>query len=434
VLAACALAAAGAVTLAAPAPAADFGPVDPAIADGSPGSLRDVIENEADSPGGDTVTLTAGATYTLTCDAGGQLTHDPATPLTIVGNGATITIESTCDERILEHTGDGDGLLRLENVTITGGEITSGGDGGGIRSETAVEIVGSTITDNEVGPGSSSGGGISAQGAVTVTDSVISANTASGRGGGISAQDTVTVTRSSIVGNTGNTSGGTTSGAGISTFAADVTVVSSTISGNTAPGADGGGGGISTGGEPGDEVVTIVNSTIVGNTVANRTGGGVLASNIVLVYSTVTGNAALEPANLDYVSLTSFASVVAAPVGGGNCNGTGSTISLGYNFADDDSCQFTNVAAGDREGAGLDPVLGALASNGGPTQTRLPLAGSPLVDAVPNAACQTAPLATGITTDQRAFARPQAGGGACDIGAVEVQVEPPAVVTPTFTG
>jgi hypothetical protein len=37
-------------------------------------------------------------------------------------------------------------------------------------------------------------------------------------------------------------------------------------------------------------------------------------------------------------------------------------------------------------------MLGALANNGGPTQTRLPLTGSPLIDAIPNAAGQTAPL------------------------------------------
>ena len=55
----------------APAGAADFGPVDASIADGDPGSLRDVIENDATNVGGDTVALQAGATYALTCGAGG---------------------------------------------------------------------------------------------------------------------------------------------------------------------------------------------------------------------------------------------------------------------------------------------------------------------------------------------------------------------------
>src|SRR6185369_5191626 len=53
--------------------------------------------------------------------------------------------------------------------------------------------------------------------------------------------------------------------------------------------------------------------------------------------------------------------------------------------------------------------LGALASNGGPTQTHALLSGSPAINAG---------TATGaLTTDQRGVARPQ--GAAVDIGAVE---------------
>jgi hypothetical protein len=77
-------------------------------------------------------------------------------------------------------------------------------------------------------------------------------------------------------------------------------------------------------------------------------------------------------------------------------------------------------------------LLGPLADNGGPTQTRLPQQGSPLLDAIPAAEC-----APEIATDQRGVARPQ--GGFCDIGAVEVEVVAPVpvtpvVVTPRFTG
>ena len=91
-------------------------------------------------------------------------------------------------------------------------------------------------------------------------------------------------------------------------------------------------------------------------------------------------------------------------------------------------------------GISNDPKLAALANNGGPTPTRLPLAGSPLIDAIPLASCQ-ADGATGITTDQRSLPRPSGPG--CDIGAVEVQptdliatpVPAAAVaIAPTFTG
>src|SRR6185295_7437331 len=113
------------------------------IPDGDPGSLRDVIENDATNVGGDTVVLQAGATYALTCGAGGELEHDPATPLTIEGNGATIAVDSTCDSRVLVHEGDVDGLLTLEGVTITGGNITSGNDGGGVYAEGPIDVISS---------------------------------------------------------------------------------------------------------------------------------------------------------------------------------------------------------------------------------------------------------------------------------------------------
>ncbi len=57
-----------------------------------------------------------------------------------------------------------------------------------------------------------------------------------------------------------------------------------------------------------------------------------------------------------------------------------------------------------------DPKLGALAYNGGLTQTRLPGAGSSAIDAGNNSTC--------AITDQRGVPRPQ--GAVCDIGAVEV--------------
>ena len=64
----------------------------------------------------------------------------------------------------------------------------------------------------------------------------------------------------------------------------------------------------------------------------------------------------------------------------------------------------------DHRGAvGADPLLGALAANGGAGQTHLPAAGSPLVDAG-DLGCSA--------TDQRGTSTPQ--GAFCDIGSVEV--------------
>ena len=56
----------------------------------------------------------------------------------------------------------------------------------------------------------------------------------------------------------------------------------------------------------------------------------------------------------------------------------------------------------------IDPLLGPLANNGGPTRTRALLAGSPAIDAASSDRCPG--------KDQRGVARPQ--GAACDIGTV----------------
>ncbi|MGB8635110.1 MAG: choice-of-anchor Q domain-containing protein [Rhodanobacteraceae bacterium] len=62
-----------------------------------------------------------------------------------------------------------------------------------------------------------------------------------------------------------------------------------------------------------------------------------------------------------------------------------------------------------------DPLLGALASNGGATQTMLPAAGSPAVDAGKAVTCAAVPV---DNRDQRGGPRPH--GPQCDIGAIEV--------------
>jgi hypothetical protein len=57
----------------------------------------------------------------------------------------------------------------------------------------------------------------------------------------------------------------------------------------------------------------------------------------------------------------------------------------------------------------IDPRLGPLADNGGPTRTHALLLGSPAIDAASTPDCPT--------TDQRGVLRPQ--GAACDIGSYE---------------
>ena len=177
---------------------------------------------------------------------------------------------------------------------------------------------------------------------------------------------------------------------------------------------------------------------------ATEAAGGIGAGTIKLSYSDVVGNSAPATpggSNLAIetpVTLETFASVIANPLGGGaNCeyDATPAATSSGYNFISDTSCLPGGGAAPvstDLIVPNGNPQLGSLAANGGPTPTLLPAPGSPLLDAIPVSACQTAPLGTGVTTDQRGVRRPQGAG--CDVGAVELEVATPLVVVPEFTG
>jgi hypothetical protein len=385
-----ALAAAAAVGLvsAGPLGAADIGPIDPTIADGDPGSLRDAVDN-ADA--GDVIILQAGATYELTsCD---NSPLQVGAELTIQGNGATI--EQTCP-------GDGVILLRssplvLEQVTLTGGDTDEGG---------GVLMVGE-------GP------------ALTLIESTITGNTACDQGGGI-FNDTVgnvTLIRSTIAGNSADQDAAIDMDNG-----GELVVINSTITNNTSNedgavslenGADG----------------TILYATIARNI---HGGGPVCAGSDTAEPDDdpsvqQNGEAANVKVDDDEGSdLTVFATVIAEPLGDApNCESDSGTLtadSIGYNFSDDASCGLG--AATDIQDGG-SPGLGALAGNGGPTQTLLPQTGSTLIDGVADCAGGNAFAGGPIPTDQRGVVRPQ--GPACDIGAVEVVVAA-VVVTPTFTG
>jgi hypothetical protein len=88
------------------------------------------------------------------------------------------------------------------------------------------------------------------------------------------------------------------------------------------------------------------------------------------------------------------------------------TVTSDHNLSGDASCMFGDV--GSKQNAA--PMLGALANNGGETDTLALQPGSPAIDAGTNVGCPA--------TDQRGVSRPQ--GSACDIGAFELVSAPPA--------
>ena len=118
---------------------------------------------------------------------------------------------------------------------------------------------------------------------------------------------------------------------------------------------------------------------------------------------------------------------------GSNCDAydAASLESAGYNLTSDatgTACGFT--AATDL--VNKNPLLGPLAANGGPTQTRLPGATSPADDVIPNPATLRG-VAVCPGTDQRGVARPGHGETRCTIGAAEAGLTNPTTTSVTLS-
>jgi len=397
-------------------------------------AFLDVAETE--------VVLTADIDLT---DCGAAHVLRPGGAAALVVSGA-FTIRQTCPGHRVIGSAAATGALTIQDATITGGRLTAdpSATGGGIFWQGDVALDGATVTDNTVtAPISALGGGVFASGVLDVRDSVVSDNGALSNGdfgglaGAMSGASGLTVTDSLVTGNRAD-GGADFGGTGGAVFGnGNVTIIRSTFSDNVAEEADG-----DSSGNGGAIVINadlvVINSTIVGNSALGEdsdNGGLAAGGDMTLLYSTVVGNAAAGAANLQTLNSDPefgtdivFGSVVGDPQGGGtNCGAGSDDVSDGFNIADDSSCNFG--ATGDQQDV-ADLGLGALAANGGPTPTMLPAAGSPVLDAIPPAACRASDEGVG-GTDQRGITRPQGTG--CDIGAVEVAVQAPTTTTTTTT-
>ncbi|MFI5365938.1 MAG: choice-of-anchor Q domain-containing protein [Candidatus Binatia bacterium] len=94
------------------------------------------------------------------------------------------------------------------------------------------------------------------------------------------------------------------------------------------------------------------------------------------------------------------------------------------------ACGLTNAVNGNL--LGVDPHLGPLQNNGGPTQTMALLPGSPAIDAGDPNGCTDA-AGNVLATDQRGAPRSVPGDTRCDIGAYEATWPAWATITPTPT-
>jgi CSLREA domain-containing protein len=412
-------------------------------------TLADGFESSGGAVAGD------GGALTITSS---RITSSTATGLGgAINSTGVLEINDTIIDANEATAGDGGAVATNVGAVINDSQIsgnTAGGNGGAIRTSgkyAPLTLTDSTVTGNEA----AQGGGIytdsfqsnpdpgkylGGDADVTIARSTISENTATGVGGGISFGDTFvntgigpfpvpSVANISIAQSTfsGNEAGAASNGGAIAFTSTlrdtPVRLTSSTISGNEA----GAGAGISFAGPPGAPLAAgtssfeLGNSTIARNDAALRggglylgaydTGGGPTSATVSLTGTIVGDNTATGvPQDLD------------------RADGSGAGgFPLAFSLVEAPGDAPVTQDPGGSAITGQDPQLGALAANGGPTQTQLPALTSPAIDKG---------LAAGLTTDQRGAARivdiPSVanapGGDASDIGSVEQPV--PAVTPP----
>ncbi len=348
------------------------------------------------------------------------------------------------------------------------GTAGGGATGGAIDSETADASFSACTFENNRATGGVNGGGASggaiakAGGKLTLTDSTFSANQAAGAdspeaftmaggsasGGAVSATGILSVTGSTFSGNGATAGAGSASGSlhgsdilpapggnalggAIYTTSSSSTITRSTLFGNSATGGAGGSG------------ITIPPPEHGGDAL----GGGIFAAgNLTLTADTIAGNSLVAGLGGEQVqgpngasgqargggvsvggTLTIANTIVAtnSALVGPDVSTTSSVASQGFNLIGKTNGS-TGWLATDKKGASaspLNPKLGSLTNNGGPTSTMALLSGSPALDAG---------KAFGLTSDQRGFVRTfnlvnvanAVGGDGTDIGAFELQSTP----------
>jgi hypothetical protein len=355
------------------------------------------------------------ATYTVGA-AGDYATIQAA--IAAAGNGDTI--------QILDAVHTEQGIAVNKSVTIEGlgagqtivqahaNEDTATNRVFSIAAGQAVTIRDMTVRHGKVVGDSARAGGIDNLGTLTLVNVVVTLNRAVATdwsdavGGGIYSAGTLSVVGCTI---SANMSMGATEheggrGGGIIN-AGTANVVNTTICGNFA--GDYGGGCFES-----DSGMTLVNCTVSHNSA--RQGGGLMSSWGLPGHGMFIKNTIVS----DNTAYT------------GCCQDIDGTInSLGYNLIRDvsaangglDTTNGSNTGVGNV--IGEDPLLGALADNGGPTPTRAVPANSPAVDQI---AAGTNGMGTDpLDIDQCGVTRPQ--GSAGDIGAYEYVPVAPTVTT-----
>ena len=340
--------------------------------------LLDSVDNNTDGPNG-----TASVTSAITLEGGGNTvtrTGGPAFRIFHVQDSGDLTLSEVGVSNGIARCCPGDGgviyngggNLTLNNVAVSGGNADQ--KGGGIYNAGSLTINDSSISDNALpddGLFSKGGGIFSLEDDLLLVNTTVSGNYSAHLGGGI------------YVGSDGQ-----------------LEMVESTVSGNSTGedfyyGNDAGGGGLWLEG-----TATITNSSVSGNSAIganfySKRGGGIhVSGSLALINSTLAGNTATVGDSIYSVgSVTSMNSIL-------GCAGFG-FVDSGGNFETDGLCP---GAAPITPGVDFDD----LADNGGPTETHALLPGSVAIDAASDC---------GLQTDQRGLPRVD---GACDSGSFEL--------------
>ena len=365
----------------------------------------------------DEIVLASGSTYTLTLSGAGGTSVGDLDIGDVSGLSGNLTISTTSSapatingngpDRVFDVGAAGNPGLALNNIVVTNGNTTgllTSTTGGGISfaGTGTLSLINSTVSNNVSASTTGCGGGIYNNSAATVviTDSTISGNTCSNanadgagmfKGGG----GTLTITGSTFSGNTvGENGGGMHIGGSAATT---VNITNSTFANNTAGNR---GGGLQVGNAA--AVVTIDFTTFSGNSASESTmlppgldGGGALqvtAGTVTVTRSILANSTSLNPGTPEDCDVSTSVTTVSV---------SDSIIETNVDSADSD-CGPSGVL-------NVDPQLGALANNGGPTQTMGISISSPAYNAADSCGL--------VVADQRGFTRPQVG--ACDLGAFE---------------
>ncbi len=213
-----------------PAGAATDGVTNCSSSATSPGSLPYEIQNAAP---GDTISFSVDCSFaspitlTSTIDINADLTieglgientvisGDNAVSVFDIASGVTATISGvTIADGQSTTTQGGGGVLNLGTLTLTADAVTgniSTVQGGGISNLGSLSITESTLSENSTTDPDfteDGGGAIYSNGSASILDSTIANNNSTEEGGGIAAQGTLTVSGSTISGNGARFGGG----------------------------------------------------------------------------------------------------------------------------------------------------------------------------------------------------------------------------------